>query len=184
MSNAELSRIISYALRHEPWVFEIELDNDGWVPLSVLVAAIRTSDKKWQNLSEDEVRDMISASEKKRHEILEGRIRALYGHSTPKKLSKERIDPPECLYHGTAPATAQTILRDALRPMARQYVHLSTDLDTAMKVGERKAQCPVILRVNALEAARRGVDFYRGNDRVVLADYVPAEFIEIFEGRG
>ena len=26
-----LSRVVSHALRHEPWLYELELDEDGWV---------------------------------------------------------------------------------------------------------------------------------------------------------
>ena len=62
--------------------------------------------------------------------------------------------------------------------MGRQVVHLSTDRETAMSVGHRKARAPVLLRVMAAEAHRQGTAFYHGNDRVWLADEIPARFIE------
>ena len=45
---------------------------------------------------------MIEKSEKKRHEIKDGRIRAFYGDSIPMKIWKEEKTPPDILYHGTA----------------------------------------------------------------------------------
>ena len=60
--------------------------------------------------------------------------------------------------------------------MRRQYVHLSIDRATALAVGRRKSRDPVILRIDASAAARAGVAFYLGNDKVWLADEVPAEF--------
>ena len=50
--------------------------------------------------------------------------------------------------------------------------------ETAMAVGQRKDRAPVLLRVAAEEAHREGVAFYHGNDKVWLADAVPARFIQ------
>lgn len=47
--------------------------------------------------------------------------------------------PPAVLFHGTATASLPVILADGLRPMRRQYVHLSADRDTALSVGSRKS---------------------------------------------
>ncbi len=62
--------------------------------------------------------------------------------------------------------------------MQRQYVHLSTDQDTARSVGQRRAETPVILVVRAREAYAAGVQFYLGNEDIWLSDPVPPEFIE------
>jgi putative RNA 2'-phosphotransferase len=31
-----LGRVLSHALRHEPWLYELELDADGWVAVAAL----------------------------------------------------------------------------------------------------------------------------------------------------
>lgn len=174
----DLSRVVSHALRHEPWLYELELDDAGWVPVDELLAAVRGEKPAWADLSEADLAQMIKQSEKKRHELHDGRIRALYGHSVPHKLSKEAAQPPAVLYHGTAPATVSLIREGGLRPMGRQYVHLSADTATADQVGKRKAGKPVILSVRADEAYLAGVPFYRGNDQVWLADMIGPEFID------
>jgi putative RNA 2'-phosphotransferase len=61
--------------------------------------------------------------------------------------------------------------------MSRQYVHLSTDPNTAREVGARKDTQPIILLVRSGEAHRNGVLFYEGNESVCLTDYVPPAFI-------
>lgn len=33
MKDMDLSREISYALRHAPWEYELEMDEEGWVPV-------------------------------------------------------------------------------------------------------------------------------------------------------
>jgi putative RNA 2'-phosphotransferase len=173
----QLSRAASHALRHEPWLYELELDAEGWVAAADLLAALRAERSEWASLTEGDLAEMIAQSEKQRHELRDGRIRALYGHSTPERLLKEQCAPPRVLYHGTAPATAAHIRADGLKPMGRHYVHLSADVATAEQVGRRKASAPVILTIDASAAHDAGVVFYRGNDLVWLANVVPASFI-------
>jgi putative RNA 2'-phosphotransferase len=173
----DLSRIISHALRHEPWLYELELDDAGWVPVDALLMALRGEKPAWAALSESDLVQMMAEAEKQRFEISNGKFRALYGHSTPNRLLREPAVPPAILFHGTAPATAELIRKEGLRPMARQYVHLSADIPMATQVGRRKTKEPVILRVKAFEAHGAGVPFYRGNDLVWLADAVGPAFI-------
>ena len=40
MNLKELSKEISYALRHAPWEFELELDEEGFVPIEQLLHAL------------------------------------------------------------------------------------------------------------------------------------------------
>jgi putative RNA 2'-phosphotransferase len=178
MRYTDISKTISHALRHEPWLYELELDDAGWVPVEALLDALRAEKPAWAGLSEADLVQMMAQAGKQRFEMRDGRFRALYGHSTPQKLAKEPAEPPAILFHGTAPETVPLIRRDGLRPMRRQYVHLSADVPTATQVGRRKAADPVILRVRAGEAHQAGLRFYRGNDLVWLADAVAPGFIE------
>ena len=84
-----LSRTVSHYLRHEPWVYELELDAEGWVRVEELLAALIGENPDWGELWEIDLVEMIGQSDKKRHELKDGKIRALYGHSTPYKLLKE-----------------------------------------------------------------------------------------------
>lgn len=124
---------------------------------------------------------MIEKSEKKRHEIKENSIRALYGHSILMKIVKEEAIPPKVLYHGTAHNFLSKILNNGLSPMSRQYVHLSEDIKTANLVGKRKDKHPIILVINTENARAEGIKFYLGNEKVWLADSIPSEFIEVFK---
>jgi putative RNA 2'-phosphotransferase len=175
--HVSISKTISHALRHEPWVYELELDEDGWVAVQVLLDALREVNPLWESLTDADLAEVIASSDKQRHEMRDGKIRALYGHSIAGKLIKAPAAPPDVLYHGTARRAVPLISRDGLRPMSRQYVHLSADRDIAQQVGLRKDRQPVIGVVRASEASQKGVRFFRGNDRVWLADAVPAEFI-------
>jgi putative RNA 2'-phosphotransferase len=81
------------------------------------------------------------------------------------------------LYHGTSAATATRIRAEGLRPMRRQYVHLSVTRAMAESVGRRKGQNIVVLTIDTVAARAAGVEFLRGNEFVWLAEQVPAKFL-------
>lgn len=176
MDYLKLSKEVSYALRHAPWEYELELDDEGWVDIMQLLFSLQGS-KEWQELSNKDLDLMIEKSDKKRHEISGSKIRALYGHSIPHKIVKELRTPPQILYHGTARRFIGTIKENGLLPQNRQYVHLSVDTETALQVGKRRDDKPILLSVQAFKAWTEGVKFYLGNDKVWLADTIPSEYI-------
>jgi putative RNA 2'-phosphotransferase len=178
-SDVEISKVLSHALRHEPWLYELELDEEGWTPLDAVVAALRGGHEECQDLSRADVERVVESSSKHRHEIVGNRIRALYGHSVPGKLRRERGTPPPVLFHGTSPDTAKTIMLDGLKPMSRQYVHLSVDAAMAREVGRRKSKAPVLIEIDARGAHDSGVALYVGNEKVWLADVIPVRFVRI-----
>lgn len=179
MDYTKLSKEISYALRHAPWEYELELDSEGFVPMQQLLDAINENGKHGGEITVEDIKHIIDSSEKKRFEIVGENIRALYGHSIPMHISKEPITPPDILYHGTTHKALDPILHDGLKPMGRQYVHLSVDSDTAMQVGRRRDRSPVILKIDSAAAFNDGVAFYAGNDKVILADNIPPGYITV-----
>lgn len=172
-----LSKTISHALRHAPWLYELEMDDEGWTSLDDLLAALQLHRRAWQAVALEDIQTMIAMADKQRFEITDGKIRAFYGHTVPFKITKMPSQPPPILYHGTTDRVVDLILADGLRPMSRQYVHLSTDRETAEQVGSRKSGKVVLLQVEALQAHLEGVMFYHGNEMVWLADTVPPQYL-------
>ena len=172
----ELSKEISYALRHAPWEYELEMNEEGWVPVEQLLDALHRTDQ-WSNICEADLHEMIEKSEKKRHELVGGKIRAFYGHSMPMKILKKDKMPPNVLYHGTARRFVESISKNGLLPQSRQYVHLSQDIETAENVGKRHDDKPCILIIDAKTAWNDGIKFYFGNEKVWLADTIPSRYI-------
>lgn len=176
MNYIELSKEVSYALRHAPWEYELEMDDKGWVLVEQLLDALHKEDR-WKNVSVNDLFIMIENSEKKRHEIINGKIRAFYGHSIPMHIEKEKKMPPDILYHGTARKFLSDIKVQGLLPQGRQYVHLSQDIETAQNVGLRHDNKPCILKIDAKNACKDGIPFYYGNEKVWLADTIPNQYI-------
>ena len=178
MTYSDLSKLISYVLRHAPQEYGLTLDEQGWVQVEDLIVALKKRDK-YSALTVRDIADMIQDSEKKRHELVGDRIRALYGHSTEERIKKEAACPPDVLYHGTAHKFLKNILEQGLIPKDRQYVHLSQDRETANNVGARRDTDPIILQINACAAWRDGVLFYPGYENIWLSDDIPATYISV-----
>lgn len=177
----QLSKLMSLILRHEPGKFGLTLDENGFVPFDALLTAVQ-SKSRWQSTSAAQIRQVVRESDKQRFEIVEdasgAKIRARYGHSVEGAVAYEPITPPDILFHGTSRRALETIKRDGLKPMKRQYVHLSIEPQRAQIVGARHDSQPVMLVIRAGEAARNGVQFYQGEARLFLADHIPSQFID------
>jgi putative RNA 2'-phosphotransferase len=169
-----LSKTVSHALRHEPQSYNLNLDNQGWVLLSDLVIALNS---KGIQVNEFDINEMVKLSEKKRHQILNGKIRAYYGHSVENKILKYPVEPPEFLYHGTTQNNLIDILKKGLLPMKRQYVHLSIDRNTAEIVGSRRTGDLVILTIKAKEAFFNNIQFYKEENGIWLSEPIPSKYI-------
>jgi putative RNA 2'-phosphotransferase len=172
-----ISKTLSFALRHEPWRFELELDDNGWADIEQVLQALRDERPQWSNVTRADLERVLANATKKRHEIVGDRIRASYGHSIPGRLARTPAAPPDILYHGTPRRSLAKIEQAGLKPMSRQYVHLSPTIRVAREVGTRRDRQAVILRVDAARAHADGIPFYAGNDVVWLADAVPPIYL-------
>jgi putative RNA 2'-phosphotransferase len=169
----EVSKYVSYLLRHNPE--DLQMDAEGFVELDKLVSKVRrrfpTADKKL-------LIEIVDESERKRFEIVENKIRALYGHTIPVKIRFKEDKQIARLYHGTTPQAAREILKKGLQSMRRRWVHLSPTEEIAQEVGKRRTNSPAILAIDASEARNQGIRFYRVTDKVYVCKYVPAKFIQ------
>ncbi|RYU79068.1 RNA 2'-phosphotransferase [Hymenobacter persicinus] len=175
MNNHDLSKLLSYVLRHKPEELDLTLDEQGWVAVPLLLAAIR---RRHPDVTHDQLLEVVASSEKQRFGLSDdgGRIRANQGHSVAVDLGLTPATPPEHLYHGTATRFLDSIRASGLQRGTRQHVHLSADVPTAVAVGSRHGK-PLVLTVRAGELHQRGAAFYLSANGVWLTDAVPPEFL-------
>lgn len=169
-NGVKLSKLLAYALRHKPSKFGLNLDEDGFTDIDRLVQSINNQNKNMV-ISKENIMYLVSNQQKARLEIKGTRIRALYGH-TVRIRKKTPVEPPGVLYHGTSRYNYDAIIIKGLRKMKRQYVHLSSDVDTAIEVGKRRDESPIVFSVNSKEAYLNGVLFYVGSQTVWLSENI------------
>jgi len=171
------SKFLSLVLRHNPASVGLTLDGAGWADVGELLEALRKHGHPIDRAGLDVV---VATNNKKRFEYSPDglKIRACQGHSIKDiDLQLEQKVPPEDLYHGTADKFLSSILADGLLPQSRQYVHLSFDTRTAIKVGQRHGK-PVVLHVAALQMHKDGHTFYLSHNNVWLTKSVPSKYLK------
>ena len=178
-----LSKLMSFLLRHMPSEAGLSLDESGWVGIDELVYGIKNM---WRNkhlyhwLTPEHVMAVAMLDPKGRFEIDRDRIRARYGHSRELglKLSYPEDKTSSILYHGSTIDKLSRILREGIKPIKRQYVHLSISLEDACDVGRRHGSRPVVLIVSADCLRRSGFKILCAGKNVRLVDYVPPRCID------
>lgn len=171
-----LGRFMSMVLRHKPETIGITLDEYGYVDIKELINAMNKYKKYIDMVTLERI---VAENDKKRYSFNENhtKIRANQGHSVAVNLELDKKVPPEILYHGTAKRFLESIQKSGLQKMSRQYVHLSKDIKTAIKVGKRHGNV-VVLKVYAKKMFENGYNFYLSKNDVWLCDKVPYEYLE------
>ena len=171
----DTSQFISLVLRHKPEAAGITLDEHGWADVEALISG---SCKNGVPLDREMLDEIVRTDNKQRYSFNEDGtlIRANQGHSIPVDVELEEKTPPDVLYHGTGEKYVPSIEKQGLIPKSRLYVHLSSDVDTAKKVGSRHGK-PVIYRVDCRKMSEDGYRFFLSVNGVWLTKLVPAEYL-------
>ena len=172
----DTSKFISLILRHKPETIGISLDEHGWADVQELIAGINASGN--HQLDMDLLEEIVRTDEKQRYSFNEDHtlIRANQGHSIPVDVELEEKNPPAVLYHGTGEKYVASIDREGLIPKSRLYVHLSSDEETARKVGSRHGK-PVIYTVDCAAMTADGYKFFLSANHVWLTKVVPTGYL-------
>lgn len=129
-------------------------------------------------MTREQLDRLVAENDKQRFSFSEDgcRIRANQGHSVEIDLALSPQRPPDVLYHGTATRFLESIRATGLKPGSRQHVHLSRDMQTAIKVGQRHGK-PVVLTIRAAALAESGQVFFCSDNGVWLTAPIAVEFI-------
>ena len=179
MSRKEISKYIALILRHKPEAIGITLDEHGWANVDELIAGVN----KTQPLTMALLDEIVRTDDKQRFSFNEDKtkIRANQGHSIPVDVELEELEPPEYLWHGTGEKYCESIEQNGLIAKTRLYVHLSKDMETAVKVGTRHGR-PIVYRVCSGQMYRDGYRFFRSVNGIWLIKYVPAVYLQRQQG--
>lgn len=176
MEVRHLSKFLSLVLRHQPQTIGLQLDENGWVEVNTLLQKMNEHGKK---INLETLKEVVRTNDKQRFRFNEDltKIRANQGHSVEIDLDLPPATPPDVLFHGTAKKNLASIQEKGLIKGSRQHVHLSTNYETATKVGQRHGE-PIVLKVNTKQMTEDGVLFYISDNGVWLTDYVATKYIE------
>ena len=151
----KLSKFLSLVLRHQPEAVGLVLDEGGWVEVDALIAACAGDGParvpggpgpRGGDQQQEAVRVLRPTA---------AGSRASQGHSVAGRTGSGRRRRRRRCSTTARPRPPCRYLEEGLRPMSRQDVHLSADVETAVRVGSRHGR-PVVLAVDAAGLAAVG----------------------------
>ena len=175
MNHIEISKFLSYVLRHRPDSIKLNLDENGWANVSEFLFLANENGNK---IDIETLYFVVENNSKQRFSFNSDKtkIRANQGHSIEVDLQFKSCIPPDILFHGTASKNQDSILQNGIHKVNRQFVHLSDKYDTALDVGKRHGK-PFVFSINAKKIHLDGILFYRSNNGVWLVNEVLIEYL-------
>ena len=168
-------KFIAYVLRHNPSAAGLVLDGRGWADVDALIAGVRGTGRE---LDKQTLEEAVKGDDKGRFSFNGDctKIRANQGHSFKVDVEMEVLAPPDILYHGTAEKYIESIRREGILRRNRNYVHLSRDVETAIKVGSRHGRA-VVLKIDTRQMYADGHIFLLSANGVWQTEHVPYSYV-------
>jgi len=169
-------RVMLRALRHVPEQYDLRMDVEGWVSVEGIM---NLAGRHIPNVNDLGISALIKPLGD-RVELKDDRIRATYGHSSKAYCPAVPSIPDVPLYHGTVCQNWPMIELFGLRSMNRRFVQLTCEYEYAREIAFSSGQEPLVLQVKTAAAREGGVQFFATGTHVWLAEYVPADYLQVW----
>ncbi len=177
--STKVSVYLSYVLRHDPGIINLDMDKHGWVDVEQLISNVNAAGE--HSLSLETLKEIVETDSKGRYRFSPDgkRIKACQGHSIPwVEPELEILPPPEFLYHGTNTEALAAIMESgAILRMERHAVHMQAEEEKAWKSAKRwKGKKPVVIKIAAARMYEAGKVFGKSENDVWCCHDVPVSF--------
>lgn len=177
----DMGRTVTKALRHNPEMLGLTLDQAGYCPVDDLIESLKVRGFR------ADVQAIEKLGENERFSFNEDhtKMRADYGHSIGLHLCdmySADSEPPEILYHGTAYESLEGIKEKGIIRLGvngkkgRDHIFTTELQAVALKKGSRHGKS-VALPIRAHDMYENGYLFYHAKNDIWLTDHIPAEYI-------
>lgn len=169
--SVELSKTLSYVLRHGAVQEGIPIRSDGYMAIKDLLAH-----QLFKTYTVETIKKVVASSDKKRFElILEDGIeliRAAQGHSMTLEAIKYELITDATLYpnviHGTYTEVLPLIREQGLKRMARTHIHFAPALPENGVISGMRGSADVVIYIDMAKAMQDGIQFYLTSNQVIL----------------
>lgn len=174
--NIELSKLLSWILRHGANDINIPIDVNGYIDVDVILKSQRFISKKF---SLAEVKNVVANDGKQRFSLDtlpngKVRIKANQGHSMANvQLTMTTIDDASKLpiaVHGTYYRFWDSIKAEGLKRMTRNHIHMTENEKFSANTSGFRSSSEILIYINVPKAMSDGVVFYRSANNVILTE--------------
>lgn len=164
------AKLLSYVLGRRPYEFGLVLDENGFVPMQVLLKAI-CGEEEWKFIREAHFHELLLRGPESPIELSENRIRSIDRSHLP--VHAISSDPPKLLYVCVRRKAHAHVLEKGISPSVYSRVVLSSDRDMALRMGRRNDSKAVLLSVFCNKCKEQGVLFYQAGGSLFTAAHIP-----------
>lgn len=168
-----LVRMLSYVLGVAPWEFALVPDPEGWVPVKELIKALG-QEEGWRFVRRTMVADAAARLDPQALEMNQNQVRARQRRYAP---AQPALETPAHLYLGARPQGWAVMRKKGLAGAGDRTVVLSKEPEAALRLGLRRGPDPVLVTVQAHQAADAGVVFSAWGEELFLCDWLPAQVL-------
>lgn len=152
------------------------LDEYGYMSIEDLIVDLN-SHPLWEHIQPLDLKDIVNGSPIKRIEICGNKIRLVRNKFNISNVFKHKIIPPKTLYFGANIVGISRIKNFGIKPVREKYVRLYSD-KKMVQVLVHKNNHIAYVEIDALKAYSEGVEFYKGNFNVYLAEYISPKYFK------
>lgn len=169
--DVQISKTLSYLLRHGAVKEKLPIDPQGWIEVEQLLKhhRLKSQQAKWSDIER-----IVANNAKQRFSLRSDNgshyICANQGHTlaaiTPdlEPISPETM--PANVFHGTFLGKLPAIEASGLSRMDRNHIHFTSDAPWS-KLGIR-GNCSVLIYINTAKLMEDGFNFFRSRNGVIL----------------
>lgn len=174
--NVELSKLLSWILRHGANELRLPIDKNGYIDVDVILSNQRFISKKF---SLNEIRNVVTNDRKQRFALDtlpngKIRIKANQGHSMANvQLTLSKIEDASKLpiaVHGTYYRFWEKIKAEGLKRLTRNHIHLTEKEEFTVEASGYRSSSEILVYINVSKAMGDGVVFYRSANDVILTE--------------
>ena len=165
----QVSKRLSWLLRHGAPKVGIELDPAGWTDIDAVL--------EWLGGDRAALDAAVANNNKQRLQVEGGRVRCCQGHSRGVGVVREALEASwtlwsgeHQLWHGTEPSALAGIASNGIDAQTRTHVHLAAELHST--VGKR-ANVAVMLAIEPTRLRDAGFEVFEAPNGVLLTRAVP-----------
>ncbi len=169
--NQALARFMAYILGHSPHEFGLVPDSDGFVPIKELLQVLH-EEEGWRHIRQSHINEVLAGPERALFHCDEKRIMAV---EKKWEFPVESISTPEAkIYFIAIRRRAHGhVMEKGLSAPPDNFLVLSPDRNSALRIGKRKDPQPVVLEVKVHLACAKGIKFFQFGELLLCRELGP-----------
>ena len=173
-----LARMLAYLLGRRPDEFGLVLEPGGWVQIKKLLQSLH-GEPGFTRVRREDLERLAALISPPPLEISDERVRSLA--PPPPELRRDLGAPPPSLLYLAIPAKIHALVwEQGLKPGGSREIVLARQPETALRLGKRRDNNPILVTVQTQAAARGGIAFQAyGGELFLVAAAIPREFLQL-----